>query len=90
MDKAAGRRELAKLKNIGGSSAEKLLGIGISSREQIEELGALAVYQRLRERYPVSLTMLWALQGALLNLPYYQIPAEMRAALMDELAREEH
>ncbi len=89
IDMAAGRRELVKLKNIGETSVEKLLDIGISSREQIEELGAVAVYKRLRERYPVSMTMLWALQGALLDLPYYQIPREIRDALIEELSNEE-
>ncbi len=78
--------ELVKLKNIGETSAEKLVGIGISSREQIEELGAVTVFKRLRERYPVSMTMLWALQGALLNLPYYHIPIDIRTALLEELA----
>ena len=82
------RDELRRLKNIGPSSAEKLRGVGISSLAQIESLGALAVYRLLRARYPVSLTMLWALQGALLDLPWHQIPADIRAALLDELADE--
>ena len=58
---------------------------GIESREAIEALGAVAVFRRLQKRYPASLTMLWALQGALLDLPYYQIPPEIRAALLQEL-----
>lgn len=80
------RRQLTALKNIGETSAEKLLDVGIDSREQIEELGAVEVFKRLRKRYSVSMTMLWALQGALLDLPYNEIPAEIREALLDELA----
>ena len=76
---------LTKLKNIGPKSARRLLEAGIESREDIEALGAAAVFKRLRKRYPASLTMLWALQGALLDLPYYQIPPEIKAALLEEL-----
>ena len=76
---------LTKLKNIGPKSARRLLEAGIASREELEALGAVAVFQRLRKRYPASLTMLWALQGALLDLPFHQIPLEIKAALLEEL-----
>ena len=75
------------LKNIGEHSAAKLIEAGITSREQIESFGAVAVYRRLRQRSPVSLNMLWALQGALLGLPYNRLPQEMREELLAELAR---
>ena len=81
------RDELTKLKNIGPKSAARLREAGIGSREQIAELGAVEVYRRLRQHYPASLTMLWALQGALLGLPYNQMPTEIKAALLDELAQ---
>ena len=81
--------ELTKLRNIGPKSAARLREAGIESREQIADLGAVAVYRRLRQHYPASLTMLWALQGALLDLPYNRIPPEIRAALLDELAQQE-
>ena len=81
------RDELTKLKNIGPKSAARLREAGIGSREHIAALGAVEVYQRLRQQYPASLTMLWALQGALLGLPYNQIAREIKAALLNELAR---
>ena len=71
---ASARAQLLGLKNLGPKSADKLLAIGVGSRDDIARLGAARVYLRLRERFPVSQTMLWALQGALLDLPYYQIP----------------
>lgn len=80
--------DLTKLKNIGPKSAARLKQAGIASRAQIEALGAVAVFKRLRTLYPASLTMLWALQGALLDLPYYALPPEMKAALLDELGEQ--
>lgn len=77
--------DLTRLKNIGPRSAEWLRRLGLHSREQIEDLGAVAVFKQLRQEYPASLTMLWALQGALLDLPYTMIPPEMKAALLAEL-----
>ena len=79
--------DLIQLKNIGSKSARRLVEAGIESREQIADLGVVEVYRRLRQHYPASLTMLWALQGALLGLPYNQIPPEIKAVLLDELAQ---
>lgn len=79
------REDLLKLKNIGENSADWLLAIDIKSIAQIEELGAVEVYKRLRARFPVSRNMLWALQGALMDLPYNQLPPETRQALLEEL-----
>lgn len=79
------RQDLLKLKNIGETSADWLIAIGIDSITQIEELGAAEVYRRLRARFPVSRNMLWALQGALMDLPYNQLPPDTKRALLDEL-----
>ena len=79
------REDLLKLKNIGETSANWLIAIEIESIAQIEELGAAEVYRRLRARFPVSRNMLWALQGALMDLPYNQLPPDAKRALLDEL-----
>lgn len=80
------RSDLVKLKNIGEKSAVKLIDVGITSPADLEELGAVEVFRRLRGRHSVSLTMLWALQGALLDLPWYALPPEIKQALLDDLA----
>ncbi|MDE2856678.1 MAG: TfoX/Sxy family protein [Chloroflexota bacterium] len=79
------REDLLKLKNIGETSADWLIAIGIDSVSQIEDLGAAEVYRRLRARFPVSRNMLWALQGALMDLPYNQLPESLKQALLEEL-----
>ena len=69
------REDLLQLKNISDASAHWLIAIGIDSVSEIEDLGAAAeVYRRLRARFPVSRNMLWALQGALMDLPYNRLP----------------
>lgn len=81
--------DLLTMKNIGAKTADRLIDVGIVSREQLEGLGAVAVFRRLRRLYPASRTMLWALQGAIMGLPYYHIPPEIRAALLNELEQDE-
>ena len=78
------RNDLLDLKNIGEQSSGWLLDIGIESKQQIEELGAVEIYCSLRERYSVSMNTLWELQSALMNLPYNQLPEVAKATLLGE------
>ncbi len=78
--------DLAKLRNIGAKTAAKLADVGVTSAAQLEELGAVEVFRRLRTQRQVNVTMLWALQGALLDLPWYALPDDIKQALLDELA----
>ena len=80
------KSDLAKLRNIGAKSAAKLAAVGVTSAAQLEELGAVAVFLRLRSDRQVNIAMLWALQGALLDLPWYDLPPDIKRALLDELA----
>ena len=77
--------DLLKLKNIGAKTAVWLEAIGIHSREDIEDLGAVEVYRRLQDHYPVSLNALWALQGAIMDMPFNQLPEVIKADLLQEL-----
>ncbi len=78
--------DLAKLRNIGAKTAAKLADVGVTSAAQLEELGAVEVFRRLRTQRQVNVAMLWALQGALLDLPWYALPDDIKQALLDELA----
>lgn len=79
------RDDLLKLKNIGEKTVDWLIDVGIESRADIEELGAVGAYNLLREKYTVTRNALWALQGALLNISYTQIPEDIKQSLLDEL-----
>lgn len=79
------RDELLRLKNIGEKSVDWLIAIGIESVDDIESLGAVEVYRRLQVQYPVNRNMLWALQGALMDLPYNQLSDDIKQTLLAEL-----
>lgn len=77
------------MKNFGKKSSEWLGEIGVKSLEDVEALGVIEVYRRMKERFPdkVSLNILWALQGAVMGIRYDQIPPEVKAALLEELSK---
>lgn len=77
---------LVSLRNIGPKSAQWLKAVGILTAEDLYEVGAAEAYRRTKAAHPdkVSLNMLYALQGALLDLPWNELPPEMKEALLVE------
>ena len=78
---------LSKLRNIGTVSAGWLESVGIQSRDDLEAIGAVEAYRRVKLAFPdrVSLNMLYALQGALLDIPWDLLPDDMKAELKARL-----
>jgi len=77
--------ELLKLKNIDPKTVGWLEAVGIHSKDDLIALGAVEVYRRLQIHYPVTLNTLWALQGAILDIPFNQLPELMKQELLGEL-----
>jgi len=81
---------LLDLRNLGPKSVRVLADAGVETVQQLQDLGATAVYRRLKEMAPggVSLNMLWALQGALMDMDFREIPDEIKAELKRKLAND--
>ena len=77
---------LTAMRNLGATSAAWLESVGIASAEQLEDVGALEAYRRVKAAYPqqVTLNMLYALQGAILGIPWDQMPLDMRDDLKQQ------
>ena len=75
--------DLTSLRNIGPKSASWLESVGINTADELFDLGVEEAYRKVRAAYPdqVSLNMLYALQGALLDLPWNELPEEMKSQL---------
>ena len=73
--------------NIGPKSNAWLASVGITTEEQLEELGAVAAYQRVKAAYPhiVSLNLLYALQANLLDLNWIDLPPDIKAQLKSQV-----
>jgi hypothetical protein len=81
-----------KLRNIGPKSAAWLRQTGIRTQEDLEAVGSLAAYVRVkRAGFKPSLNLLYALEGAILGCHWQEIPEERRnelvAAAGEEVAK---
>lgn len=64
-----------------------LQDVGIETVEDLEALGAVEAYIRLKTAFPdkVTLNALWGLQGALLGIPWNQLPDDMKDDLRQQV-----
>jgi hypothetical protein len=75
----------AKLRNIGPKGMAWLRQTGVRSLEDLREVGALAAYVRVRRAgFKPSLNLLYALEGAILDCHWQQIPDERRTELVGQ------
>ncbi len=82
-------RDLIELKNIGPASVRQLREVGIADAAALRRLGAIAAYRRLKHAFPreVSLTMLYALEGALRDCHWNRLPPGVKDALKAAAAK---
>jgi DNA transformation protein len=78
--------ELSALRKIGPESAAWLRSVGVETLADLERLGAVEAWRRARRAYPdrVTLNLLYALEAGLLDLPWTELPAEVKRRLAAE------
>ncbi|MCW8194963.1 TfoX/Sxy family protein [Proteobacteria bacterium 005FR1] len=77
--------DLLQLKNLGVASVNILRAVGVTSYEDLKQLGAVEVYRRIKKRgINVSKVMLYAMEGALLDIHWNQLDPELKARLVRE------
>jgi hypothetical protein len=71
------------MKNIGPKSSEWLASIGIHTLDDVAAIGVVETYKRVKVAYPdkVTLNMLWGLQAALLDIPWNELPSDIKEEL---------
>ncbi len=79
---------LTNLKNLGEKSARMLIEAGIKTEADLRRMGAVEAYRRVKHVNPgrVSLLMLYALQGALMDLHWSRIPDDIKADLKRQVS----
>jgi DNA transformation protein len=79
------------MQNLGKKSQEWLRAVGIETLEQVEELGVMESYLRVKAAFPrhVTRNLLWGLQGAVMGLKWDQIPEDIRSSLLAEVEERE-
>ncbi|WP_149194280.1 TfoX/Sxy family protein [Luteimonas suaedae] len=73
-----------KMRNIGPKSAAWLRQVGLRTREDLEAAGPVEAYMRVRRAgFRPSLNLLYALEGALLDCHWQEVPEARRQQLVE-------
>ena len=73
-----------KLRNIGPKSAAWLRQVGLRTRDDLEAAGPVDAFMRVkRAGFKPSLNMLYALEGALQDCHWQEVPEARRAELVE-------
>ncbi len=79
--------ELLQLKNLGVASVNILNAIGIQNREDLAQIGSVAAFLKIKARgIKVSKVMLYALEGALLDIHWKDLEPGLKQQLLDQAA----
>ena len=77
------------MKNLGSVSLKRLAEVGITTRRQLKQTGSVGVYRMFKARgIPVSLNMVYAVEGALLDLHWTALPQELKDRLKESAKQE--
>ena len=72
-------------RKIGGpKTAQWLASIGVRTIGDVRRMGSVEIYRLLKEKgYPVSLNLVYGLEGELLGTAWNRIPADLKAELRE-------
>ena len=75
------------MKNMGPKSSELLASVGIYTLDDVAKLGVVEAYRRVKAVDPdkVSMNLLYGLQAALLNLPWNELPPDIKDELKNQV-----
>ena len=72
-----------KLRNIGPKSSAWLRQVGLRTEDELRAIGALEAFIRVkRAGFKPSLNLLYALEGALMDCHWQDVPSERRSELL--------
>ena len=76
-------KSLASVANFGPKSALFLAAAGIKSFKELESFGSVVAFAKVKRVEPkASLSLLWALEGALTGLHWREVAKEHRTSLL--------
>lgn len=75
------------MRNVGPKTKQWLTSVGVNTIQDLENIGAVEAYRRIREIYPdlVTLNALWSLQAAVLDIDWRDLPDGLKDQLRTEV-----
>ncbi|CAK0781898.1 DNA transformation protein and related proteins [Gammaproteobacteria bacterium] len=85
------QKSISDLKSLGPKSQEMLARAGITSVDQLREMGSVAAYVKAKQANGnVSLNLLWGLESALTGEPWQDVARLHRTSLLMALVAREN
>ena len=82
--------ELLAMKNLGNTSINWLRAIGVNNYDDLKSLGSVDAYVKIKHRgIRVSKVLLYALEGALLDVHWNELSADTKQQLLNQAAARE-
>ncbi|MBS0514166.1 MAG: TfoX/Sxy family protein [Proteobacteria bacterium] len=79
----AAKDTTGKIRNVGPKSAAWLRQVGVRTQDDLTRLGAVEAFMKVkRAGFRPSLNLLYALEGALADCHWADLPEERKAALL--------
>lgn len=79
-------RTISDLPNLGPKCAEWLEAVGITTEEDLRAVGIIEAYKRCQDAgVNTTLNLLWAMFGALNNIPFEEVPKDIKEQLKQQL-----
>ena len=76
------------MKNLGPSTVNVLNSIGIRTQQELQAVGSVQAYRRIRQKgVHVSRALLYAMEGALLDMPWQSLDPALKVQLVQMAER---
>ncbi len=74
------------MRNLGPKSSQWLAAMGIHTLDDLRETGVINAYNLVRKHgYNATLNLLWALQGAVTDIHWKDVPESIKRQLKQSL-----
>jgi len=79
------------MRNIGKVSRTWLRAIELHTLDDLKRCGSVAAYRMIKSMQPkATLNLLWALEGAILDIDWRELPEQRKVKLLGQLTGDIH
>ena len=83
-------QSISKLINLGPKSEQWLQAIGVHTREDLQQVGAIDCYRILKAQgYPVTLNLVYAIEAALMDIHWTKLTTQQKQSLKQAIEEQQ-
>ena len=83
-------QSISKLINLGPKSEQWLQAIGVYTREDLQQIGAIDCYRILKAQgYPVTLNLVYAIEAALMDIHWTKLTTQQKQSLKQAIEEQQ-